>query len=190
MRTTLLAFLLSISFSYAQHFTSRVEVMDRLDIESSTTFSGNASGISFLLLHKTVNDSSYKVVGINVLSKMEQTVGKQRGVAIDGNLNVSLGASRITQTRVSDEYIELDSASFKELYDFINWSFRQMNPAQQREVALMYQMDNGLKMALNYNNKEWTYYFKIADAEFNIPFAEGMEIIKKLGKYQVELSEA
>lgn len=188
MRYQILVLLVLFSVNIlGQSTVSHVKVLDTYKISDIHSWAGDTKGISFSLLQKTVNDSISKVVGVRIVSITSEIVSTQRSAALYGNLNIGIGASQITQINKANEYLELTKSELGEIINFLNWTFQKKGVEPENDEAMLLQMHNGLTIGLIFQDSQWSYYFKMGEAEFTSKFAEGLTMLKKVNEFKTHM---
>ena len=191
MRKILLSLVLSSLFSNCLIGQSSIvitRVLDRIDLESNTLFNTQQSKITISLIERVFNFDTSLVVGVYVGNANNIKIGSSNSIALSSGFNVGIGSSSISQLVLKEEYVELDTGDFYELYDFINFSMARANPMQKMEVAYTLVMDDGMALALVFNGDTWYYNFIIKDANYAVDFSQSIEIIKKFKEFKLVLN--
>ena len=174
------ALILSYS-SFCQSSYSQVTVFKNAGLSSRPLFSSEAKSIEFNLIQRIIGRSDTSIsVAVSVENVGEEKVGRSTGVIINANLGVSFAGSTVSQVYRNEGYIELSKEEFHEVFTFINTSMGKANPMQELQTAFNLALFDKFGVSLIYDGNEWSYLFRLDDAQYQVEFQDSIDIIVKL----------
>jgi hypothetical protein len=175
-----IALILSYS-SFCQSSYSQVTVFKNAGLSSRPLFSSEAKSIEFNLIQRITGGSDTSIsVAVSVENVGEEKVGRSTGVIVNANLDVSFAGSTVSQVYRNEGYMELSKEEFHEVFTFINTSMGKANPMQELQTAFNLALSDKFGISLIYDGSEWSYLFRLDDAQYQVEFQDSIDIIVKL----------
>jgi hypothetical protein len=175
-----IALILSYS-SFCQSSYSQVTVFKNAGLSARPLFSSEAKSIEFNLIQRITGGSDTSIsVAVSVENVGEEKVGRSTGVIVNANLDVSFAGSTVSQVYRNEGYMELSKEEFHEVFTFINTSMGKANPMQELQTAFNLALSDKFGISLIYDGSEWSYLFRLDDAQYQVEFQDSIDIIVKL----------
>lgn len=150
-------------------------------LSSRPLFSSEAKSIEFNLIQRITGGSDTSIsVAVSVENVGEEKVGRSTGVIVNANLDVSFAGSTVSQVYRNEGYMELSKEEFHEVFTFINTSMGKANPMQELQTAFNLALSDKFGISLIYDGSEWSYLFRLDDAQYQVEFQDSIDIIVKL----------
>lgn len=184
-----------------QEYTyAEIKVIEQYTKVFNNLRSGDDSGLemSCLSIHMTDSetDSTRHIAGVNIRvasEEVSQTMSSA-GVALTGDLGITVGRSRtsVVQTQKGEIFLQLED--LETLITFLEKSVELIYGGQKPEHNSSWRIDfeDGLTWGVLYDKKsfdKWFYFVEIGDARFEINYEEGVAMLKLIAKSRKWIKE-
>jgi hypothetical protein len=187
-------------FAQQEYTYSEIKIIDQYERVFNNLRSGDDSGLELSLLSifitKSETDSTIHIPGISIRvasEEVSQTMSSA-GVALTGDLGVTVGRSRtsIVQTNKGEVFLQL--SDIETLITFLEKSVELIYGGQEPEYNSSWRIDfeDGLAWGVLYDKKsldKWFYFIEIGDARFEINYEEGLAMLKLIAKSRKWIKE-
>lgn len=187
-------------FAQQEYTYSEIKIIDQYERVFNNLRSGDDSGLELSLLSiritESETDSTIHIPGISIRvasEEVSQTMSSA-GVALTGDLGVTVGRSRtsIVQTNKGEVFLQL--SDIETLITFLEKSVELIYGGQEPEYNSSWRIDfeDGLAWGILYDKKsldKWFYFIEIGDARFEINYEEGLAMLKLIAKSRKWIKE-
>lgn len=187
-------------FAQQEYTYSEIKIIDQYERVFNNLRSGDDSGLELSLLSifitESETDSTIHIPGISIRvasEEVSQTMSSA-GVALTGDLGVTVGRSRtsIVQTNKGEVFLQL--SDIETLITFLEKSVELIYGGQEPEYNSSWRIDfeDGLAWGVLYDKKsldKWFYFIEIGDARFEINYEEGLAMLKLIAKSRKWIKE-
>lgn len=187
-------------YAQQEHTYSEIRIIDQYDRVFNNLRSGDDSGLELSLLsihiQENESDSIQHIAGISVRvasEEVSQTMSSA-GVALTGDLGITVGRSRTSVVQTNKGEVFLQLSDIETLISFLEKSVELIYGQQKQEYNSSWRIDfeDGLTWGVLYDKKsfdKWFYFIEIGDARFEINYEEGLAMLKLIAKSRKWIKE-
>lgn len=167
-----------------------LEILDKVE-KTFKRFGGESESVKFSLIKRTVvadqdsKESTY--VSVEIEAKESTEIITSSGFTITSNLDFAIGRSSASQIERLSGNIMLDKSDLEQVTQFLNETIQNTRSDLPNDIGWALEINERLKIALIYEKigaTNWKYYMALDGAEFEIPFQEGLGLMKKLVEFE------
>jgi hypothetical protein len=181
----IVAFSLSNAYSQNSYKKTTIEVLDKVE-KTFKKFGGESEAVRFSLVRKTVNKESLTFVSVEIANVQTTEIIKSSGVTVTSNLDVSISSGGFKKQEKVNETIILGKEDLEQIANFLNETIIHKSEPQDHAKGWALEINDLFKIALLFEvdaATKWKYYLALNDAQFEIPFNDGINLLKKLLEY-------
>lgn len=169
-------------YSFGQELM-KVEVLDK-ERRTFKSYNGESESVSFMLMRVTNETQKQSVMGVSVeLNQVVKTeVMSSTGLTMTSGWGFALSSSDYDKIEEKGGKVFLKKAELTELVSFLSASIKNKSETPKHDIAWSINMEN---FALGFmyekdTSQPWKYYMELNDGRFEIPFEDGVKLMKRL----------
>lgn len=181
-----------LAFGQERIETSFEQITEILDSENRLLkrFGGEMESVTFSLIRltKTQEGETDKTtfVSIEIASKEKLEVFTTNGIAITNSLDWSIGTSKTEQIERKSGSIAFGRDQLARIKAYLNSTITNKGNPPENDVAWSLTINDRFTIALLYEQsarQKWKYFIQIDEAQFEVPFEEGISLLKRLVRF-------